>query len=214
MASTQTRWHIVGDYFENCNCAIACPCLFSSQRPFTAKPTEGFCETAYVCHITHGTYGSIVLDDLNAVMMAHMPGTFAEGNWSIALYLDERADSEQRQALEAIFSASAGGPLGLIAPLISTVLGVKFVPITFKIEGKRRSVEIPDIMQLAVRPLPSIGDSVEEIWALNAHPLAPKLALAVGEQSSTWRDYGMRWDNSGKHGHYASIDWSNGESGS
>jgi hypothetical protein len=35
-----------------------------------------------------------------------------------------------------------------------------------------------------------------------------KLAMAVGEESSTFADYGMRWDNSGKNGHYAAINWS------
>lgn len=209
MASKQTRWQIAGEYFENCNCAVVCPCHFSTNRPFTSKPTEGFCDVAFVCHINTGSYDNITLDDLNAVMIAHIPGTFAEGNWSVALYLDDRANEGQRQALEAIFSASAGGPLGIIAPLISTVLGVKTVPITFKVEGKRRSVEIPNITHLAVHPLPSIGDSQNEIWALNAHPLAPQVAMAVGDQNSTWTDYGMRWDNSGKNGHYASINWSN-----
>jgi hypothetical protein len=33
--------------------------------------------------------------------------------------------------------------------------------------------------------------------------------MAVGEQNSTWTDYGMNWDNSGKNGHYAAINWSN-----
>jgi len=33
--------------------------------------------------------------------------------------------------------------------------------------------------------------------------------MAVGEDGSTWTDYGMRWDNSGKNGHYAPINWSN-----
>lgn len=209
MDPTQTHWHISGEYFESCNCAVVCPCLFSTNRPFTSKPTEGFCDTAYACHINTGSHGDVVIDDLNAVMMAHMPGSFAEGNWSIALYLDERADAWQRRALQAIFSASAGGPLGIIAPLISTVLGVKFVPITFKVEGKRRSIEIPKTMHIAVKALPSTGDSQNEIWALNAHPLAPRLALAVGDQDSVWEDYGMSWDNSGKYGHYASISWSN-----
>ncbi|HLZ63325.1 MAG TPA: DUF1326 domain-containing protein [Ktedonosporobacter sp.] len=207
MASTQTRWQIEGDYFENCNCAIACPCLFSANRP--SKPTEGFCDIALVCHINTGNYGNTPLNDLNAVMIAHVPGSFAEGNWSVALYLDERADARQRQALEAIFSSAAGGPLGNIAPLISTILGVKAVPITFKVEGKRRSIEVPNIMHVAVQPLSGIGDSTNEIWALNAHSLAPQVAMAVGDQNSSWTDYGMNWDNSGKNGLYASINWSN-----
>jgi hypothetical protein len=49
-----------------------------------------------------------------------------------------------------------------------------------------------------------------EIWAAIGHPVAPdKLALAVGADGSTFTDHGMRWDNSGKNGHYAPISWSN-----
>jgi hypothetical protein len=133
----------------------------------------------------------------------------AEGNGAVALYFDERANEQQRQALEAIFSGSAGGPLGVLAPLISTVLGAKTVPITFRIAGKRRSVEIPNIMHMAIYPLPSL-DPNNEIWALNVHPFAaPQVAMAVGDQNSTWTDYGMSWDNSGRNGHYTAFNWSN-----
>jgi hypothetical protein len=131
-----------------------------------------------------------------------------EGNWSVVYYFDERADEQQRRALVAIFTGTAGGPLGAWAPLISTVLGTKIVPIIFNVAGKRRSVEIPNIMHVAVQPLPSL-DPNNEIWALNAHTFAPQVALAVGDQNSTWTDYGMSWDNSGTHGYYASINWSN-----
>ncbi len=209
MATTQTRWHIAGDYFENCNCTVVCPCEFSTNQPLTSRPTEGACEVATAYHITSGSYGNVTLDGLNVGLMVRTPGPMAEGNWSVALYLDERANEQQRQALQAIFSGSAGGPLGALTPLISTVLGVKTVPITFNIASKRRSVEIPNIMHMAVNPLPSL-DPNNEIWALNVHPFAaPQVAMAVGEQNSTWTDYGMSWDNSGKNGHYASINWSN-----
>jgi hypothetical protein len=48
------------------------------------------------------------------------------------------------------------------------------------------------------------------MWASIGHPVAPdKLALAVGSKGSTFADHGMRWDNSGKNGHYSPISWSN-----
>jgi hypothetical protein len=60
-----------------------------------------------------------------------------------------------------------------------------------------------------VQAVPSIAPD-DAIWAANAHPFAPAgVALAVGEDGSTYSDYGMSWDNSGKNGHYAPIDWSN-----
>ncbi|MDP9357443.1 MAG: DUF1326 domain-containing protein, partial [Chloroflexota bacterium] len=93
----------------------------------------------------------------------------------------------------------------------SEVLGVKTVPITYRSEGKRRSVEIPGIMNLAVHPAASAMGEDKEVVAVNAHPFAPEgVVMAVGEQGSTWSDYGLRWDNSGKNGHYAPIRWSNG----
>ncbi|HEU5367058.1 MAG TPA: DUF1326 domain-containing protein [Ktedonobacterales bacterium] len=208
MVPTQTSWQIAGDYFENCNCAVVCPCLFSPAAPLTAQPTVGACEVAFGFHIEQGRYGPVALDGLNIALIARTPGPMAAGNWSVALYLDERADEQQRQALQAIFTGSVGGPLANLAPLISTVLGVKTAPITFQKVGKRRSVEIPDTLHLAVHAVPSLSADAE-IWASNAHPFAPNVALAVGDEQSIWEDYGMRWDNSGKNGHYAPINWSN-----
>ena len=209
MSSTQTRWQIAGDYFENCNCDVVCPCLFSPNAPLTSMPTAGACEVAFGFHVDRGSYGDIPLDGLNVALAARTPGVMAEGNWSVALYLDERADEQQRQALQAIFTGSVGGPVAALAPLISTVLGVKTVPITFHKEGQRRSVEIKSVMQLAVHALPSMSPD-EEIWAKTGHPFAPtSLAMAVGDAKSTWADYGMHWDNTGKNAHYAPINWSN-----
>lgn len=211
MTSTQpqSNWQISGDYFENCNCDVVCPCLMSTEPPFTAEPTAGACEVAFGFHVDRGRFGDVQLDGLNAALIARAPGPMAEGNWSVALYVDERADERQRAALQAIFTGAAGGPVGALAPLVSTVLGVKAVPITYRIDDKRRSVEIPGVMHVAVHPTPSIVPD-REIWASNVHPFAPeRVAIAVGEEGSTWADYGMRWDNSGKNGHYAPISWSN-----
>ena len=83
------------------------------------------------------------------------------------------------------------------------------VPITYRIEGTKRSAEIPDILQMSVAPLPTAHPS-GEMWVNTGHPFAPdKLALATGASSNTFADHGMRWDNSGKNGHYAPIRWSN-----
>lgn len=200
-------WQISGDYFENCNCDVVCPCLISPNAPMTSQPTEGACEVAFGFHIDRGNFEATSLDGLNLAMIVRTPGAMALGNWSAALYVDERADEQQQQALQTIFTGAAGGPLSALAPLISTILGAKVVPITFQKEGKRRSVQIPNVMQLAVHALPSIHPD-EEVWAQNAHPFAASVAMAVGEPQSTWQDYGMTWDNSGKNGHYAPINWS------
>ncbi len=99
--------------------------------------------------------------------------------------------------------------MGAFAPLFGEIIGTKFVSITFSKDGRRRSVEIPGLVNMAVSGVPSMNPD-SEVWVAAGHPFAPeKLALATGDQNSTFDDYGMRWDNSGKNGHYAAISWAN-----
>jgi len=203
------KWQLTGDYFENCNCDVVCPCLASPAAPLTSRPSRGACDVALAFHIDQGSYGDVALDGLSVVLAAHAPGPMADGNWAVAAYIDERADDRQTAALGAIFTGADGGPMAAFAPLVATQVGVKKVPIGYAVRGKGRSVEIPDIMQMAVEPIPTMHPS-GEIWTALGHPVAPdRLALAVGRQGSTFSDYGMRWDNSGRNGHYAPIRWSN-----
>ena len=208
--SAGPAWSIRGEYFENCNCTVVCPCLFSTAAPMTSTPTEGACEVGFAFHLDEGSFGDVRLDGLNVALIGRTPGPMVEGNWKVGLYVDERADARQQEALQAIFAGAAGGVLGSLAPLIGEVLGVKSVPIDYQREGKRRAVEIPGIMQMAVRPTPSIMGEDHEVVAVNAHPFAPEgVVMAVGDEGSTWSDYGLRWDNSGRNGHYGAISWSN-----
>ncbi|MGH7110801.1 MAG: DUF1326 domain-containing protein, partial [Stellaceae bacterium] len=180
------KWQLTGDYFENCNCAVVCPCLASAAPPLTVRPSEGVCNVALVFHIDTGDYDGVALDGFNVVLAGHTPGPMAEGNWAVAAYIDERADERQTAALAAIFTGAGGGPMAIFAPLVVTHLGVKKVPIRYAVRGKARSAEIPGIMQMAVEPLPTLHPS-GETWAALGHPVAPdRLALAVGASGSTF----------------------------
>lgn len=209
--ATIPTWSLDGEYFENCNCTVACPRVFSTEDPFAARPTEGACKVVFAFHLDRGTFGDVPLNGLNVAMIARTPGPMIEGDWRVGLYLDEHADEHQQAELTAIFAGQAGGTMGGFAPLIGKVLGAKTVPIRYAVDGKRCSVLIPDIMQMAVRPIPSAMGEDAEMVAVNAHPFVPDgVVMAMGEDGSSWTDWGMRWDNSGRNGHYAPIHWSNG----
>src|SRR5882762_11225733 len=184
------QWQLSGEYFENCNCNVVCPCLVSTAAPLTARPTEGVCDVVLAFHIDKGNYGGVSLDGLNVALAVHAPGPMADGNLSAAAYIDERADDQQTAALGAIFTGAEGGPMSAFAPLIGKHLGVKKAAIKYAITGKSRSAEIPGIMHMAVEPLPTMHSS-GEIWATIGHPVADKLALGVGVKGSTFADHGM-----------------------
>ena len=127
---------------------------------------------------------------LNVALAVHAPGPMAEGNWSVAAYIDQRASDKQTEALGAIFTGAAGGPMGQLAPLIGKNLGAKKVPITYRIEGKKRFAQIPNILHMSVDPLPTAHPS-GEIWANTGHPVSPdKLAFATGAPRNTFTDHG------------------------
>ena len=100
------NWKLDGSYFEACNCEATCPCIFLSP------PTEGECKAIVSWHIDKGKYEDINLDNLNVALFVHSPGNMVEGNWEVALYLDDNADKAQQEILAKIFSGQAGGHPG------------------------------------------------------------------------------------------------------
>src|SRR3954447_18156867 len=104
-------WHLRGDYFENCSCDILCPCITSSmQEP---ADTER-CRVPIIAHVEDGELDGVRLDGLSFALVVDSPAIMAEGGWRVAIYIDERADEAQREALQTIPSGGArGGPHAL-----------------------------------------------------------------------------------------------------
>ncbi len=120
--------------------------------------------------------------------------------------IDERANTEQREALRQILAGDMGGPMARWARLTETFLGTRYVPITYTQDGRTRSVTIPDIIDFTVEGIQARGQDDVMTLTHTAHPVSSTLALAKGTKS-TYTDHGMRWDNSGRNGHYAPFDW-------
>jgi hypothetical protein len=64
---------------------------------------------------------------------------------SIASFVDERANEQQRDALQMIFSGKAGGFMAQFASLIGDVRGIDYAPIKFEVAEDLSywSAEIP-----------------------------------------------------------------------
>jgi hypothetical protein len=99
------NWHIVGDWFDNCSCAVPCPCTFAQA------PDNGFCESVLFWHVRVGHYGDVKLDNLSFVRVGRWEGDlWARKATGVAgLYIDDHADDRQMEALPAIIGGRAGG---------------------------------------------------------------------------------------------------------
>ena len=201
--STVKSWRLKGDYFENCNCEVLCPCVVPGSR---AVPTEGHCDVGFAFHIEVGDLNGVALNGLNFVVIVYTPGIMSEGNWCTAVYIDQRGGEHQREALSLILSGEMGGPAQRWMPLTSKFLGIQYSPITYKAEGHTRSVSIPQIMDFNIEGIVA-GRRSEPLRLENTgHPVSSSLALARST-GSTYTDHGMSWDNTGKNGHYSTFEW-------
>jgi len=199
-------WKINGDYFEACSCDSVCPCPTSGMA---ARPTQGYCDAGLVFHIERGAYGTTKLDGLSFAVLLHTPGPMIAGNWTVGLIVDERATTEQREALTTIASGQGGGAMGAVGPLVGTFAGVEAKPIRIERDGLRRTVSIPGALDLAVEGIKGANQNEPVYFDNVAHPAASRLALAKASRSHM-HAFGINWDDTtGKNnGHFAPFSWS------
>ena len=88
-------WRIAGEWFDNCSCAVACPCTFAQA------PDNGFCKSVLFWHIRNGHYGDINLDGLSFVRVGRWEGDLwaSKVKGSAGIFIDDRADERQPRIL-------------------------------------------------------------------------------------------------------------------
>lgn len=206
---TTPTWQVNGQYYETCNCDFVCPCLPGGM---TVNPTKGSCAFAMAFQVDAGTYGTVSLDGLGFIVLGFTPEAMAQGNWSVGLISDERASAEQRDAITAIVSGAAGGPMAALSGLVGTFLGVQPAPIRFDRSGAKWSVKASDFVDMAAEGAMGLNpDATEPLHLQNTgHPAADRFALAHASRSRV-QAFDRAWeDDSGKNnGQYAPFSWRN-----
>jgi hypothetical protein len=200
-------WSIEGRYFETCNCEYLCPCISSN---LTATPTNGDCKVALAFQVDRGSKDGVALDGLSFIVVAHTPGVMGQGNWTVGLIVDDRATAPQADALLAIASGQAGGPMANLAPLLGKFAGVERRPINFSSsDGKRYAVTAGDLVDQACEAVMG-GPNASEPMAIvhTGHPVSADLALARATRSHI-HAFGIDWedDNGKRNGHFAPFRW-------
>ena len=201
-----TPWRISGTYLEACNCEAICPCRRIGGRT-GGRSTFGVCLGSLSWQIEAGYAGSVYLAGMRAVLASRYDDDEAGSPWSIFLYVDERGDERQQQALEDIFLGRLGGTPEQQFPWVwkpSNLLGVR--PVGIEIDhtpgrgwfraGKQVSVSVrgpvPD-QETVTCVIPGHDRSGEELVADELHvadgPLTFEYSGVCG--------YGSTFDYSG-----------------
>ena len=147
------EWRIKGREFANCNCSYGCPCQFN------ALPTHGNCEAILAVAIDEGHFGGVKLDGLHAAGIYRWPGAVHEGNGTMQLVVDERAEAPQREALLKIMQGEETEPMmtmwAVYTAMTTTVLEPLARPIEFEVdvEERRARLVVPGLIETTGEPI-------------------------------------------------------------
>ena len=206
------NWKVSGGWFDVCNCKIPCPCEFAQA------PTYGDCAGVLVWHIQNGLYSDTVLDGLNVLGL----GTFTGNIWAgeakdavFGFFLDEKANEQQRHALQMIFGGKAGGFIAEFAKLVGEIRGVEYAPIKFEVADDLSywSAEIPGKVlaktEALTGPMTPVGKRVQTINPPGSE-VGPGTTATWGKAISNEVDnaMGFKWEWNGRSSKYIPFDWS------
>jgi hypothetical protein len=183
---------------------MPCPCAISLDA---GADTER-CNAVLVFHVDSGEIDGVDVSDLTVVVLGDAPQVMSEGNWKLALVVDERATDEQLQKLGALFGGELGGPMEALAPLVGEMLGVERMRIEVDerngghrlAAGDAVEVEVDDVVPFGVEN----GRPVRLVDVF--HPAGNELTVAKGR--SRVGVLGLEWNQVGTSGFSAPFAWS------
>jgi len=201
------EWRMQGIQISHCNCNIGCPCQFN------ALPTHGNCRAYMFAQIDEGHFGKTKLDGLRFGGLFAWPGPIHLGNGTAMPVIDERADKDQRAAIEAILHGKETDPGSLITQVFSTTLSsalpTQFKPIELKIDEKAGTaqVRVPGVLEARAEPIknPMTGAAHRAKLTLPAGFEYLEAEFVTGTGKSMVEP---KLDFKDTHAHIAKMNWS------
>ena len=202
------EWSMQGTEFVNCNCAWGCPCQFH------ALPTHGNCNAYSFVQIDRGRFGDVPLDGLRWGILASWPGAIHHGNGTFQSIVDERANPQQRAALEAISHGKETEPGKLIWQVFSTtvtkLLPTLFKPIELTIDyaARKAQVRVVGVVEGSAEALKNdvTGADIPVQIRLPMGFEFHEAEIVNGKGRTTGGEIKLDYD--GTHAHLSRIHWS------
>jgi hypothetical protein len=131
----------------------------------------------------------------------------------MGMFIDEKAESRQREALQTIFSGQAGGWPASFAATIGEFRGIEFVPITFKLADDLASwsVEIRGRVtgraEALTGPTTPPGKRVQTINPPGSE-VGPGQIATWGRSLEAHTDgFGFKWTGESRSSKHIPFDW-------
>jgi len=172
---------------------------------------QGWCASTWLFRIQQGSSDGVNLDGRTIVVGLDFPGpTLFDGDGTARLYIEQEANAEQRQALEAIFHGEKGGPMEVITDLISSWLPTQTCNIEVQEDDDTLTANVGSFGRIKSQRL---KDEEGRPMTIKNPGFASKLqfdekTVHLAPSGSQWSDPDMPRHFETKSGGVATLSWS------
>ena len=194
-ADTQKTYVLDGTLLEACSCGGPCPCWVGDD------PDGGRCDSVNAYHIERGQVGGVDVSNLSFVQVNQIPGNVLAGNWRAVFYIDDKATSEQQEAILNVFGGKLGGPLADVASLVGERVAVHFVPIEHRVEGGKGTLRVGEVVEAEMAPYTDANGRPTTIHdtVFSTIPGSPAYLAKASHHRVNIPEYDMIWEFSGRN---------------
>ena len=200
-------WNVSGQTVEACSCNVVCPCWFGVKELMIMD--QGWCDTTLLFRVRGGDADGVNLAGRIVVVGADFPGpTILDGNATARLYIDDGASADQQRELEGIFSGAKGGPMEILAGLITTLLSTQTVRIDVQEDGGNLSISVGNLGVIKSHPL---NDEAGRPTVIQNAMFFQQMQLSdpqVAPSGHRWSDPDLPRAFETKSGGLATFNWS------
>jgi hypothetical protein len=139
-------YQLEGKLLEVCTCNVLCPCWIGED------PDSGTCDSVVAYQIDQGAIDGTNVSGLTLALVAYIPGNVLQGNWRVAVFIDDKATPQQQDALLNVWTGKLGGPVADLAKLVGEVVTVQRAPISFTVSEGEGTLKIGDVVDTVMSP--------------------------------------------------------------
>jgi hypothetical protein len=132
---------------------------------------------------------------------------------TLGLFLDERANDRQREALKAVFTGQAGGFMANLAKLVGEVRGIEYVPIKFAVADDLAywraeiSGKVKASAQALGGPMTPPGKRVQLLNPPGSETGPGQIATWGEATDNLVNAHGFQWNWAGRSSKHIPFDW-------
>ena len=183
------NYDITGSLLEACSCSAPCPCWIGED------PHGGKCDAFLAYRIVKGSIKGVDCGGVAFAIVALVPGNILKGNWKVAVYMSDKAQAGQKQAILDAWTGKLGGPLADLAKLIGEVKGVHDAPVDFRLEQGKGTLKVGDKVDAEMAPYTDSQGRPTTIsnTIFSTVPGSSAYVAKATKHKVNIPEYGMKW---------------------